>query len=191
MNDVATATAPAPAATAAACPICKQSHDGTMAKIVRRIGETPARLRKLVKGLDAKGLASSYGPGKWSIRQLVCHLRDCELVYGVRWRLILSESQPPLQPFDQDHWASELRYAKQDVTTALATFEQLREGNLELLKLGSAAAFARVGRHPEYGTLTLEQMVRHLLAHDEKHLGHVELARAARKAKKTRKPARN
>jgi hypothetical protein len=188
MNDVAAAArAAAPVATAE-CPICRTTHPGTDSWALKKAAKTPQRLKELVKRLDANGLATSYGPGKWTIRQLVCHLRDCEIVYGVRWRLMLSEIDPPLQPFDQDHWADATRYAKQDADAALAAFAALRASNLEMLKLAGAGTLARRGLHPEYGPIGVGQMARHLLAHDEKHLGHVGTARdawlAARKRKK-------
>ena len=38
---------------------------------MKKLALTPARLQKLVKGLDAKGFAASYGPGKWSVREII------------------------------------------------------------------------------------------------------------------------
>lgn len=187
MSDAAVASAPEPKTTSATCPACKQEHPGSDATTLAQLARTPARLKALVKGLDAKGLATSYGPGKWSIRQLVCHLRDCELMFGMRWRLILSEERPTLHPFDQDHWADQTRYAKQEAARALATFEQLRAGNLEMLKIAGKPALARVGSHADYGAITIGQMARHLRSHDEKHLTHIETARASRKAARGKK----
>jgi hypothetical protein len=179
MSDSANAAAPSTAADPQRCPACRKVHDGSAAAAMKKLAQTPARLQKLVKGLDAKGLATSYGAGKWNVRQLVCHLRDCELMFAARWRLMLSEERPTLQAFDQDHWATSTRYDRQDAARALATHEMLRANNLELVKLAGPAALERVGVHAEYGAITLGQMARHLLAHDENHLKHVELARAA------------
>lgn len=161
------------------CPACKKLHAGSAAAALKRLAETPAKVKALVRGLDARGFATRYGPGKWNVRQLVCHLRDCELMFGVRWRLILSEERPTLQSFDQDLWADSANYAKQDAKAALATLVALRAGNLEMLKLASGKALDRVGHHAQYGPITIAQMARHLSAHDENHLGHLKLARAA------------
>jgi len=160
------------------CPACKKTHDGTEAAAMKQLAQSPARLAKLVKGLDANGWKKSYGPGKWSIRQILAHLRDCEMVYAVRWRKMISEENAVLTPFDQDLWASGTAYAKQDAKRALATWSALRATNLEMLKLAGKAALARGGNHPEYGPITAAQLVRHILAHDENHFGQVEAARA-------------
>ncbi len=186
------AAAPARSSAAAiadnVCPACNKLHPGTADGALRRLARTPQRLKRIVKGLDAKGFAATYGPGKWNVREILCHLRDCELMFGVRWRLMLSEEQPTLHSFDQDHWASGARYAKQDGAAALATLVLLRSGNLEMVKLAGREALVRIGMHADYGAISIGQMARHLLAHDENHLAQLETARgnwlAARKRRR-------
>jgi hypothetical protein len=119
--------APVESLDARLCPACKKTHDGTEAAAMKQLAQSPARLAKLVKGLDANGWKKSYGPGKWSIRQILAHLRDCEMVYAVRWRKMISEENAVLTPFDQDLWASGTAYAKQDARQALATWSALRD----------------------------------------------------------------
>jgi hypothetical protein len=191
--DAATATAPAPysadPAPAGACPACKKLHPGDEKAALRGLARTPQRLKQLLKGLDAKGFATSYGAGKWSVRQIVCHLRDCELMFGVRWRLILSEAQPALQSFDQDHWAGATRYEKQDGEEALALLERLRANNLQMLKLAGPQGLQRVGVHQDYGPITIGQMAKHLLAHDVNHSAQIETARGSWLAARKRKPS--
>ena len=160
------------------CPACKKTHTVADAAAMKGLAQSPARLAKLVKGLDANGWKRSYGPGKWTIRQILAHLRDCEMVYAVRWRKMISEENAVLTPFDQDLWASGTAYAKQDAKQALATWSALRATNLEMLKLAGKPALARGGHHPEYGPITAAQLVRHILAHDDNHLGQIEVARA-------------
>jgi uncharacterized damage-inducible protein DinB len=159
-----TAVAPAPEALPVAavdpriCPACKKSHTIADSAALKGLAQSPAKLAKLVKGLDATGWKRSYGPGKWSIRQILAHLRDCEMVYAVRWRKMISE---------------------EDAKQALATWSALRVTNLEMLKLAGKSALSRSGHHPEYGTISGAQLVRHILAHDENHLGQIEQARAS------------
>jgi uncharacterized damage-inducible protein DinB len=196
-SDVTTAVAPAQEAAPAAapdpriCPACKKTHTIADSAALKGLAQSPAKLAKLVKGLDATGWKRSYGPGKWSIRQILAHLRDCEMVYAVRWRKMISEQNAVLTPFDQDLWASGTAYAKQDAKQALATWSLLRATNLEMLKLAGKSALSRSGHHPEYGTISGAQLVRHILAHDENHFGQIEQARASGRkaaAKKSAKP---
>ena len=94
---------------------------------------------------------------------------------------MISEENAVLTPFDQDLWASGTAYAKQDAKQALATWSALRTTNLEMLKLAGKPALARGGNHPEYGPITAAQLLRHILSHDENHLGQIEAARASGK----------
>ena len=178
------AAAPVEMLDARTCPACKKTHEISDAAAAKALAQSPAKLAKLVKGLDAAGWKRSYGPGKWSIRQILAHLRDCEMVYAVRWRKMISEENAVLTPFDQDLWASGTAYAKQDAKQALATWSALRATNLEMLKLAGKESLARSGNHPEYGVITAAQLVRHIHAHDLNHLDQIELARAS-----GRKPA--
>lgn len=194
-SDDTTAAAPAPLAVPpvvapdpSLCPACKKPHTIADAAALKQLAQSPAKLATLVKGLDASGWKRSYGPGKWTVRQILAHLRDCEMVYAVRWRKMISEENAVLTPFDQDLWATGTAYAKQDGKQALATWSALRATNLEMLKLAGKAALARSGNHPEYGAITAAQLVRHILAHDVNHLGQIEAARA--NGKKTAKKKR-
>src|SRR6266545_7076812 len=84
------------------------------------IAETPTHLARLVHSLDSAALDAAPAPGKWSVRQILAHLADCELVFGFRFRQTVAEDNPTLQPFDQDRWAAQ--YDGYDALTALETF---------------------------------------------------------------------
>jgi hypothetical protein len=160
------------------CPACKKSHPGGEAATMKELAQTPVELAKLLKGLDARGWKRSYAPGKWNIGQIVAHLRDCELVFGVRWRKMIAEPDATLTPFDQDRWADGTNYAKQDPRLAFETLKLLRASNLEMVRSSGKGALARVGVHGDYGAITVGQMARHLLSHDKNHLAQIEQARA-------------
>src|SRR5581483_11724455 len=51
---------------------------------------TPDALRASVDGLSTAQLTTPEAPGKWSIRHVLQHLADSELVAGWRFRLVLA-----------------------------------------------------------------------------------------------------
>lgn len=162
------------------CPMCNKSHDYTIDQALTNLAGTARRLERLVAGLGARKAAARPSPDKWSAKEIVCHLADCELVYGLRYRKILSEPGAALVAFDQDAWANSLQYRQQPVKGALATFQALRSGHVALLKGLPEAAWNKAGQHPSYGELTLRQLVAHLVDHDRNHTAQVEnLSRAA------------
>lgn len=172
------------------CPICHKQHPGSTAELLARLAGVPKRLERVASGMSTRQTALRPEPGKWSAKEIVCHLADCELVYGFRYRKILSEPDAVLVPFDQDAWASSLHYRELSLKQALAAFAALRNAHVGLFKLLPAEAWERAGQHPEYGALTLKQLAGHLADHDQNHIVQLENLRSAAKPARraTRKP---
>jgi uncharacterized damage-inducible protein DinB len=140
---------------------------------------TPAAMRNGIAGLSDAQVSQPEAPGKWSIRQMLQHLADSELVWGYRLRMVLAHERPPLIGYDQDLWAERLRYAASDVESALEVSAVLRRANLRLLDKAAPADFARVGVHAERGEESVAHMVRMFAGHDLMHLRQLERIRRA------------
>ena len=110
--------------------------------------------------------------GRWSAREIVVHLADCELVFSFRLRQTLAEDNYVIQPFDQDRWAA--RYATFDRSTALRLFSAARDSNLILLNEVTPAEWDRPVNHPERGTMTFRTIVETMAGHDLNHLAQLE-----------------
>jgi uncharacterized damage-inducible protein DinB len=132
------------------------------------ISETPETLSGLLDRLGKEKTEAPLGPGKWSPRQVVAHLADCELVFGARLRQALADPGSTLLPFDQDVYAE--RYAAYDLAAALATFNAIRAWNLALLTTVSAEDRSKEVTHPERGTMTFWTIVETMAGHDRNHL---------------------
>ncbi len=140
--------------------------------------ETPAAVLRACADMTVAQVAQPEAPGKWSVRQVVQHLADSELVWGFRLRMVLAQVRPPLTGFDQDQWAERLHYDEADVETALEEFGVLRRANLRLLARASPDDIARVGVHAERGEESVGHMLRMYAGHDLLHLA--QLARIRR-----------
>jgi uncharacterized damage-inducible protein DinB len=142
------------------------------------IASTPARLKEMVDSLGADGAQKSPAPGKWSAREILCHLADCEIVFAYRLRQTLAEPHHVIQPFDQDLWAR--NYAAYDVPSALAVFTAVRNFNVKLIGSLGAEALGKPVTHPERGTMTFESIVETMGGHDLNHIGQIERILAGR-----------
>jgi hypothetical protein len=159
------------------CPICSRTHAYGPEEAMKIQAATYSKLRKLTEGLRPQQLSFRPAEGKWSIKEIATHLADTELVYGFRYRKILAEEAPPLATFDQQLWAGNLGYQQHDLNSVLEMFKALRRSSLGLMKIKSAKDWQRSGSHPEFGQLTVEQMVIHTASHDLNHLEQIRQIR--------------
>jgi len=126
-------------------------------------------------------------PGKWSIRQIVAHLADADLVGAHRFRQLVAEENPTLVAFDQDLWTRNLDYARRKPKQSLETFRRIRAENHELLKDLPPAAFDRAGNHTERGRVTLGELLEGYAGHAEAHARQMQQIREAYKQAKGKK----
>ena len=143
------------------------------------LAETPGLLRQAVAGLTPQQEATPERPGKWSVRQVVQHLADSELVGGFRFRMVIAHDAPELPGYDQDLWAERLGYQDTDLTTALDEFTMLRNANLRLLRRATREDLQRVMRHSERGDEPLDHMISLYAGHDLVHLAQLQRIRQA------------
>jgi uncharacterized damage-inducible protein DinB len=143
------------------------------------LGQTAPALGRTLDILSDEQVKQPEAHGKWSVRDVLQHLADSELVWGFRLRMALAQDRPPLVGYDQDLWASRLHYETADAKQALEQFAVLRRSNLNVLRGASEDDLQRVAVHAERGEQTIEQMVRLCAGHDLVHLNQVDRIRLA------------
>ena len=137
---------------------------------------TPRKIERLIKGVAPGKLRKRPASDKWSVREIIAHLADAEIVGGFRMRLILGAPGTPIVPFDQDVWVANLHYDKRDARKALEQFRVLRETNLAMLKTLTPEQWKHFGMHAERGQESIEHMVRMFAGHDLNHLHQIASA---------------
>ncbi len=133
---------------------------------------TADKLQQLTQDMTEAELSTAPKPGKWSIREIVAHLADCELVFAFRLRQTLASDHAVIQPFDQEVWAQ--RYSAYDFATAMSMFVAARSWNLKLLGTVSEADQHKPTTHPERGTMIFWTIVETMAGHDVNHLEQIE-----------------
>jgi uncharacterized damage-inducible protein DinB len=133
---------------------------------------TPARVQSLLGAIGKERVSEAPAPGKWSAREIVAHLTDCELVFAFRMRQTAAADNPTVQPFDQEKWAE--AYGAYDALSAVETFSALRYWNLAFLRSLKPEDFQRKMTHPERGTMTLQTVIETIGGHDLNHIGQLE-----------------
>ena len=144
-----------------------------IADLLERFGRGAELAAVAATGAAGAELDWAPGPDKWSVRQILCHLADSEIVGAGRFRRIIAEENPAIVAYDQDAWARNLDYTRRKVSVALETFRRIRAGNCELLKDTPEPAYERAGTHSQHGRLTLLQMVEIYARHAESHAAQI------------------
>jgi hypothetical protein len=144
-------------------------------EMVAVLERTPAALRGLLAGLPDAWITADEGPGTWSPYEVVGHLIHGERsnwIARVRHILDAGESRP-FTPFDRFAQQSESR--QRTLAELLDQFAGLRAASLRdlaALRL-TAADLERIGAHPEFGRVTLGQLLATWTVHDLGHLAQV------------------
>ena len=140
------------------------------------VRSTPDRLKAALAGVPKRLLTWRPAPGKWSIHEIVCHLRDAErLGYLHRYTQILTNDNPTFPDVDGDALALERQYRRSNLREVLRDWRAARRECLALLRKVKASEWARMGTHETAGPMSLETVLqRQALANDEAHLVQIE-----------------
>ncbi len=145
------------------------------------------KIQRLVKSLSKKQLMKRPQPDKWSIGEIMAHLAETEIAFGYRYRMVLSSNGIRIQAFDQNKWAENANYRRQDPKKSLELWRSLREGNIRLLKGVPKEKSNYYGIHEERGKESLITMVKLEAGHDINHLMQIEKIKNSLKKKKIQK----
>ena len=141
-------------------------------RFIREVEETPARLRAAVGGLSGEQLDTPYRPGGWTVRQVVHHLPDSHMNGFIRMKLALTEDEPMVKTYMEDRWA-ELADAKLEPNVSLALLDAVHERWVTIWRSLGDEEFSRKFKHPEWGTLKLEQHLALYAWHGRHHVAHI------------------
>jgi hypothetical protein len=142
---------------------------------------TPATLRAMLAGLPSTWTDAADGPETWSPFVIVGHLIHGERTDWIpRARVILAQgADRRFAPYDR---FAQFRESKgKTLATLLDEFTELRAANLQTVAGWNltSALLALEGEHPDFGAVTLRQLLATWVTHD---LGHIaQIARVMAK----------
>ena len=137
------------------------------------LSTTPERWQRLVGRLPADLLTRPAAEGEWSALNCLRHLLVTErLVFPPRFRAFFTGEA--FTNFDPN-----AQYADLDAKTPeqlVAEFARRRQENLALLEAVKDEDLKRTAQHPQFGTVTLGQLLHTWAAHDLNHTVQAERA---------------
>lgn len=151
----------------------KHSHDkhAVHLELVARLRRQAADVRRLTTGLDESLLSTPTIPGKWSLKELVCHFARMEEVFVDRFDRMLTQEGAAIVPYDNpDADARFIELTKQPTEDVLAGFLVRRESLCRRLESLPAAEWHRKARHPEFPHYDVHFQAEYMAHHEAHHL---------------------
>jgi DinB superfamily len=146
---------------------------------MRRLSRTADELGAALTGQEEGMLCRRPDAKNWAAKEVVCHLRDTEEVFGARVEQILAmDVDPTLIVTNADRMAEDRQYLRNDVTAALTAFRRLRGETLETFGRLTASQWDKGAVHPALGRITIDRVLSIMAFHDDTHLD--QLTRALR-----------
>lgn len=153
------------------------AHFSSRDENLNTIANLPANIATAVDGLTDEQLDTPYRPEGWTLRQTVHHIADSHANSIIRFKLALTEDEPPtIRPYYEERWA-ELADSNLPVDVSLQMIDAIHTRWTELLRSLSDADFQREFIHPETGNWTLEKALALYAWHSRHHTAHITSAR--------------
>ncbi len=144
------------------------------AALINQIEQLPAQVADAVRGLSSEQLTTVYLPSEWTIAQNVHHLVNSHMNSYIRCKLIATEDNPPLKPYDEQAWAQFPDASAADLSTSLALLANLHARWVTFWRNLPDEAWQRTGVHAADGPVTLAQQLQNYVAHGRAHLEQIE-----------------
>lgn len=144
-----------------------------LTKIDYHLSQTPRILTSILENLPRDLQDSNEGKDTWNPHEILRHLIHCEETDWLPRAMIILSDLKKFEPFDR--YAHLHKDENKSLSHLLKKFTKLREDNLgELMKLNlSSAHLAKRGIHPEFGEVTLRELLFSWVAHDLSHISQI------------------
>jgi len=151
----------------------KQLFEARLARIER----TPDELAAAIHDQTDAALSRRPDPKNWAAKEVICHLRDTEDVFFVRFHAIVENDEPKMyfDPNAAGRFAEDRQYYRSDGPEALKAFRRRRGETLEFLGTLTLGQRQRAGMRGDR-RITIDEFVSVMAWHDDNHLDQLKRA---------------
>jgi hypothetical protein len=143
-------------------------HDD-FAELLRREAQETARFMNAEFGEHHAGVR--YAPDKWTAREVIGHLADCERIFGYRALRIARGDPTPLPGFDENAYVPAANFERRTLRSVLDEFLGVRAATIGLVDGLTDEVAARTGALSS-GTMSVRAIL-YLAAGHELHHRHL------------------
>jgi len=150
-----------------------------ISQIIESYSQGAQVLLNAIAGMTSKQVDAAPIPGKWSTRQVICHLADFEPVYADRMKRAIAENDPTIFGGDPDAFAARLAYDERDIDEELLLIDSIRRHMSRILRTLPAGDFDRRVTHSVDGPMTLRTLLERITDHIPHHVRFIKKKRQA------------
>lgn len=143
--------------------------------LIEILSQTPPTLKSLLGNLSEELIFSSDGENTWSPYNIVGHLIHADETNWIpRAEIILAQGENLLfEPFDR--FGQFEKFKENSLAELFGIFADIRQKNIETIKSWNLTdeKLNLKGVHPEFGEITLQQLLATWMVHDLTHIRQI------------------
>jgi len=139
-------------------------------KLLDRLRVQAEDVARLMSALTEEQLSTRTVSGKWSLKELLCHLLRVQQIFRVRVESMLREDNPETEPYDPDKDPAFAQLVAKPSIDSLKLFLEGRSALTESLAPLTPAEWHRKGRHPEFPNYDVHFQVEYMVHHEAHHI---------------------
>jgi uncharacterized damage-inducible protein DinB len=146
--------------------------------LIDRLRQQEADIYRLTSKLDEPDLKRRTEEGKWSLKELLCHMWRVQRVFAERIDAMLTRENPEIASYTPEGDGEFDKLVSTPTDAALSVFSRERASLLERLASLAPSEWHRPGRHPEYAHYDVHFQVEYMMHHEAHHIYQMYQRRA-------------
>lgn len=137
--------------------------------LVKHLKDIIIETETLVSPLSVEQLSYRYSEGKWTIKDILLHLSDCERIIIYRTTRIARADKTDLPGFDENFFVANANADARSVESLMEELKAFRAASLVFIETLDETSLDRVGTANNF-QLSTRLLVNHLYGHHKRHL---------------------
>jgi hypothetical protein len=113
------------------------------------------------------------GADGWTALEVLCHLRDYDVIFLERAQSVIAQDEPHFVPRDHNQLVIDGKYNQQDVQQVVADLNASRQRFIAFFESLTPEQWERHGIHAEYGEFSLTRSLIQVGHHDANHIEQI------------------
>ncbi|WP_166332843.1 DinB family protein [Sphingobacterium chungjuense] len=125
--------------------IYKEYIDSVTEPVMDELAAKLSSFPKFVRSIPEEMGTYSYAEGKWTVKEVLCHLLDAERIMAYRALRFARNDMTALASFEQDEFVANGRHNERSFESIIEEFTALRQANMMLFKTFNDTELNRKG----------------------------------------------